>query len=97
MGGKHCVDIFANAQEPLQPGIVRREIDLQDDLIGLGFRLQLSHEFVALMLVVEVFDRLLEADGDEQSYDDGGDVDEEIFPSVGGRVGRVYVEHYGSG
>jgi hypothetical protein len=45
------------------------------------------------MAVVEVLDGLLEADGDEKADDDGGDVDEEVAPGVGGGVGRVYVEH----
>jgi hypothetical protein len=43
--------------------------------------------------MVDELDGLLEADGDEQADDDGGDVDEEVFPGVGGFVGRVYVEH----
>jgi hypothetical protein len=44
-----------------------------------------------LMATVEVFHGLLKADGDEQAYDDGGDVDEEVAPGVGGFVGRVDV------
>jgi len=43
--------------------------------------------------MMEVFDGLLETDGDEQTDDDGRDVDEEVFPGVGGFVGRVDVEH----
>ena len=31
--------------------------------------------------------------GDEEAEDDGGDVDEEVAPGVGGVVGRVDVEH----
>jgi hypothetical protein len=45
------------------------------------------------MTVDQGLDRLLQADGDEQADDDGGDVDEEVFPGVGGLVGRVDVEH----
>jgi len=45
------------------------------------------------MAVVEVFDGLLQADGDEQADADGAYVDEEVFPGVGGGVGRVDVEH----
>jgi len=43
--------------------------------------------------MVEGFDCLLEADGDEQPDADGGDVDEEVRPGVDGFVGRVDVEH----
>ena len=50
----------------------------------------LSH-VVELMLMMEVFDGLLEADGDEQAEDDGGDVDEEVAPGGGGVVRRVDV------
>ena len=46
-----------------------------------------------LMAVVEVLDGLLEADGDEEADDDGGDVDEEVAPGAGGVVGGVDVEH----
>ena len=46
-----------------------------------------------LMAMVEELDCLFEADGDEQTDDDGGDVDEEVAPGVGGVVGWVDVEH----
>jgi hypothetical protein len=36
---------------------------------------------------------LLETDGNEQADADCADVDEEVFPGVGGFVGRVDVEH----
>jgi hypothetical protein len=39
--------------------------------------------FGDLVAVVEVFDGLLEADGNEEAEDDGGDVDEEVAPSGG--------------
>jgi hypothetical protein len=48
-----------------------------------------------LVTVVEVFDGLFEADGDEQADDDGGDVDEEVALGGGGVVGWVDVEHGG--
>ena len=38
-------------------------------------------------------DGLLQTDGDQQTDADGGDVDEEVFPGVGGGVGWVDVEH----
>jgi hypothetical protein len=49
--------------------------------------------YVELMAVMEVFDGLFEADGDEEADDDGGDVDEEVAPGGGGVVGGVDVEH----
>jgi hypothetical protein len=59
--------------------------------------LLLSFECLAgigdLVAVVEVFDGLLEADGDQQADDDGGDVNEEVALGVGGVVWRVDVEH----
>jgi hypothetical protein len=48
-------------------------------------------ELVALMAMMDGFDGLFEADGDEEADDDGGDVDEEVAPGVGGGVGRVDV------
>ena len=46
-----------------------------------------------LVAVVEEFDRLFEADGDQQTDDDGGDVDEEVSPHGGGVMGGMDVEH----
>ena len=62
-----------------------------EDLFGLAGegRLQVA----AFVGTVQGLNRLLEADGDEQAHADGGDVDEEVFPGVGGFVGRVDVEH----
>jgi len=48
-----------------------------------------------LVAVVEEFDRLLQADGDEQTDTDSAAVDEEVFPGAGGLVVRVDVEHWG--
>ncbi len=47
----------------------------------------------AYLSVAAWFDRLLKADDDEQAEDDGGDVDEEVAPGVGGMMGRVDVKH----
>jgi hypothetical protein len=44
-----------------------------------------------LMAVMEVFDCLLETDGDEESDDDSGDVNEEVSPGVSGMWGGVDV------
>ena len=46
----------------------------------------LSH-VVELMAMMEVLDGLLEADGDDEAEDDGGDMDEEVSPGIGGVVG----------
>ena len=43
-------------------------------------------DFADLMDVVQPLNGLLEADGDEQADDDGGDVDEEIAPGGDGVV-----------
>ena len=43
--------------------------------------------------MVDEFDGLFDSNGDDEAYDDGGDVDEEVAPGVGGVVGRVDVEH----
>jgi hypothetical protein len=48
------------------------------------------------MTMVEVLDGLLEADGDEDAEDDGGQVDEEVAAGSGGVVGRVDIDHVGS-
>ena len=45
------------------------------------------------LLMVEVFDDLLETDGDTEAENDGGDVDEEVAQVMGGVVCRVNVEH----
>ena len=45
------------------------------------------------MAVMEVFDGLFETDGDEETEDDGGDVDEEVAPGAGGVMRGVDVEH----
>ena len=74
---------------------MRGESNLSTDEVEvlLGFDVHLTFEVLALVVVVEGFDALLEADGDEQAYADGGDVDEEVAPGVGGVVGRVDIEH----
>ena len=61
--------------------------------IALGLLMHLIFEVLALMVVVQGFDGLFEADGDEEADADGGDVDEEVAPGVDGFVGSVDVEH----
>jgi hypothetical protein len=71
------------------------------DAVGVGFAVlvALGAEGFAglgdLAPMVEIFDGLLEADGDQQAEDDGGDVDEEVAPGGGSVVGGVDVEHGG--
>jgi hypothetical protein len=72
------------------------DVELDQLEIALGFVMQLRFEFVALMIVMNGFDRLLKSDGDEQADADGGDVDEEVSPGGGGVVGGVDVEHGGA-
>jgi hypothetical protein len=50
-------------------------------------------ELVPLLAMVDGFDGLFEADGDEETDDDGGDVNEEVAPGVGGGVRWMDVEH----
>ena len=73
------------------------EANLRTDQVEVLHRLDvhLAFEILALMVMVDGFDALLEADGDEQADADGGDVDEEVAPGVSGLVGRVDVEHWG--
>jgi hypothetical protein len=49
--------------------------------------------FGHLMLVVEVLDGLLEADGDEDAEDDDEEVDEEVAAGDGGVLWWVNVDH----
>ena len=46
-----------------------------------------------LSRTVDRFYGLLEAGGDEEADDGGGDVDEEVAPGLGRGVGRVGFEH----
>jgi hypothetical protein len=72
-------------------------IDVVGDGLAVGVHLlqQQLARFAGLVTVVKVFDSLFEADGDEQTDDDGGDVEEEVAPGVGAVVGRMDVEHEG--
>jgi hypothetical protein len=45
------------------------------------------------MAMVQRLHGLLEANGDEQAYDDSGDVDEKVASALGDVVGGVNVEH----
>ena len=65
------------------------EANLGTDQVEIldGLDVHLLFEVFALMVMVDGFDALLEADGDEQANGDGGDVDEEVAPGVGGGWG----------
>jgi hypothetical protein len=65
-------------------------VDARDAYLGLV--VQVLEELLTLVMMVDELNRLLETDGDDEADDDGGDVDEEVFPGVDGLVGRVDVE-----
>ena len=48
--------------------------------IANAFGAEIGFELVALMMVVQRFDALLKAYGDEETDDDGGDVSEKLAP-----------------
>jgi len=78
----------------VDPGALALEADevtFGEVEIALGFVVELGFELMALMVVVESFDGLLQGDGDEEADADGGDVDEEVAPGVDGFVGWVDV------
>ena len=68
-------------------------VDDEVSAIGFEFAGEGFAGFAEFVVLVDALDELLEADGDEEADDDGGDVDEEVAPGVGGGVGRVDVEH----
>jgi hypothetical protein len=61
----------------------------------LGLGAYGGDELVSLTVMVYGLDYLLEANGEEQTEGDGGDVDEEVAPRAGGVVGGVNVVHQG--
>ena len=71
----------------------QRDIVVRVGKVQVGLFAKSFFKVMELVLVMEVLDRLLQADGDKQADADGADVDEEVFPRVGRRVGRVDVEH----
>jgi hypothetical protein len=52
-----------------------------------------SLETLALMVAMDGFNNLLEADGDDDAKGDGGDVDEELSPGESGVRSRMNVDH----
>ena len=61
--------------------------------VGFALLLEGFAGLAQLVMLVDALDGLFESDGDEQTDDNGGDVDEEVAPGVGGVVWRVDVEH----
>ena len=59
--------------------------------VGLELVRQLFSGVAQLVVLVNTLDHLLQTDRDEQTDDDGSDVDEEVSPGMGGFVGRVDV------
>ena len=78
-----------------QDGVERGEIIGDGVAVFEALGAQCLFHLVDLIAPVDVFDGLFDAYGDEESEDDGGDVDEEIAPGGGGVVGGVDVEHGG--
>jgi hypothetical protein len=58
-----------------------------------GFVLHGLAEIGSLVTMMDGLDGLLQADSDEQTNNDGGDVDEEVSPGMRFSVGSVDVEH----
>ena len=67
----------------------------RDVQIANAFGAEIGFELVALMMVVQRFDALLKAYGDEETDDDGGDVSEKLAPGSGSVVRRMDVDHRG--
>jgi hypothetical protein len=61
--------------------------------VVLRFNAHLFREFGALITMMDCFDHLFKAYGDEEADDDGGDVDEEVAPSAGGVMRWMDIEH----
>jgi hypothetical protein len=69
------------------------DVGLGDVTIFEALRAQGFDGFKRLMAVVDVLDRLFESDGDDEADDDGGDVEEEVFPCVSGLVRGMDIKH----
>jgi hypothetical protein len=69
------------------------EVAIDDLQILFGFVVEVFLELMALITVVDELDGLFEGYGDEEAYDDGDDVDEEVSPGAGGVVWWMDVEH----
>ena len=88
--GTECVHDGMAPSGPLEIAV---DVGAQEDDVAFGLGAHLLHHHLSLVAMVEGFDGLFKADGDEQAHADGGDVDEEIAPGVDGVMERVDVEH----
>ena len=93
--GRGCLWVVAQVDEDAEVVVEHGRIlniDLGGAAVDCAVVVALFGEGVTelfdLRSVMEVLDGLLEAEGDEQADDDGGDVDEEVFPG-GGCVGEL--------
>ena len=92
MGGRRDFDVGAGDYACLERSLQSCDVgDLRFEpgdrvadqgQVVVGFDVQLFGEADDLIVMVDGFDGLLEADGDDEADDDGGDVDEEVFPGV---------------
>jgi hypothetical protein len=86
-GGRRCRG-SASRDRRLQFNGVGANLAKDAEVVGVAVKIgaelvaEVFFEMVALVEVMEVFDGLLEADGDEETYRDGGDVDDEVCPGV---------------
>ena len=90
------LQIFDDAQiveNQLAVVTIPGNVGLVDARVLFVFLLERLSQLLPLVPPVHPFDGLLDAHGDEEADADGADVDEEVFPRVGGGVGRVDVEH----
>jgi hypothetical protein len=90
------LNILKYHQIVLQLGRARAPLlglDAEDFVVVLAFAAQCLAKFSELVVVVNEFNGLLNANRDAKADDDDRDMNEEIPPSVYRRVGRMYVEH----
>ena len=97
-GSGMTLKVEEHIQIVLESGSLAAEVDsllCEEGTVVLTLCAESLAGFCNLMVVMNVLDSLFKTDGDEQTDDDGDDVDEEVFPGVGGFVGWVDVEHGG--
>jgi hypothetical protein len=78
-------------------GIDRGDVHGQVPAIAVQLLPQHGPGLAHLLVLVDVLNRLLQADGDNQPDDDCRDVDEKVCPAMNGFVRRLNVDHAGSG
>lgn len=73
----------------LQTPDINFEIRVEHGDVLLGLGSHLVDEFLPLASMMDCLNRLFQADGDEQPYDNRSDMDEEVLPPCGWRAERV--------